>query len=80
MGIGGQEDTYLHDVTLHIPGGPTTAKVGFKAELPVAGLLGMNGFFEHFRVVFDGPGKFCSLERIYEALKVLASCGFKLYH
>jgi hypothetical protein len=65
VGIGGAENTYLHDVSLYIPGGPVTARVGFKDNLPVAGLLGMNGFFEHFRILFDGPGQFCELERIF---------------
>jgi hypothetical protein len=67
MGIGGIESIYLHDAILHVPGGPVTAKVGFKRHLPVAGLLGMTGFFEHFRIVFDGPGKYCELERIHQA-------------
>jgi hypothetical protein len=26
----------------------------------------MNGFFEHFRVTFDGPGQYCELERLYK--------------
>jgi hypothetical protein len=67
VGIGGIESTYLHDVTLYIPGGPVVARVGFKHNLPVAGLLGMNGFFEHFRVTFDGPARHCELERLYKA-------------
>lgn len=68
MGIAGQnEDTRLHDVTLYLPGGPALVKAAFKDNLPVAGLLGMNGFFEHFKICFDGPGEFCSLERIYKA-------------
>lgn len=67
MGIGGIESTYLHEVALHVPGGPVTARVGFKRNLPVAGLLGMTGFFDHFRIIFDGPGKYCELHRIFEA-------------
>jgi hypothetical protein len=67
QGISGNENTYLHDIMLYIPGGPTIIKAGFKEKLPVAGLLGMAGFFEHFKVIFDGPGQCFSLERIYKA-------------
>jgi hypothetical protein len=63
LGIGGSESLYLHDLTLYIPG----VKAGFKERLPVAGVLGMMGFFEHFRVMFDGGAQTCSLERIYKA-------------
>jgi len=66
-GIGGREVTYLHDLTLYIPGGQTKIKAGFKEALPVAGLLGMNGFFEHFKIVFDGPAECYTLERIFKA-------------
>ncbi len=67
QGIGGYEDTYLHDVILYIPGGPVTIKAGFKENLPVAGLLGMSGFFEHFKVTFDGAAQCCILERVFRA-------------
>jgi len=67
QGIGGQEATYLHDVTLYVPGGPVIIKAGFKKKLPIAGLLGMCGFFEHFRITFDGSAQRCILERIYFA-------------
>lgn len=66
-GIGGSEDSYLHDVMLYIPGGPVTITAGFKEKLPVAGLLGINGFFEHFQILFDAPAKVCELTRIYQA-------------
>lgn len=66
-GIGGNETTYLHDLSLYIPGGPITIKAGFKQALPVAGLLGMNGFFAHFKIVFDGPAESCTLERVFKA-------------
>lgn len=65
-GIGGNEKIYLHDITLYIPGGATVIKAGFKEQLPVAGLLGMAGFFEHFKILFDGPAQCCSLERVYK--------------
>ncbi|HET8826757.1 MAG TPA: hypothetical protein VFM77_16570 [Terriglobales bacterium] len=66
-GIGGIEQVYVHEVLLHIPGGAVTITAGFKEKLPVAGLLGMTGFFEHFRVTFDTVGKVCELERIFHA-------------
>lgn len=67
QGIGGAEIIYLHDITLYIPGGPVTIKAGFKEKLPIAGLLGMAGFFEHFRITFDGPAQHCILERIFHS-------------
>jgi len=66
-GISGDEITYLHDVKLFIPGGPIVTKAAFKEKLPIAGLLGMSGFFEYFRVTFDGPAQQCTLERIFQA-------------
>jgi hypothetical protein len=67
QGIGGSETTYLHEIRLFLPGGPVTTKVGFKEKLPVAGLLGMRGFFEFFKVTFDPDRKVCEIERIYRA-------------
>ncbi|MGD0735820.1 MAG: hypothetical protein ABR976_11765 [Terracidiphilus sp.] len=67
QGIGGLTDAYLHDITLYIPGGPVTIKAAFKQDLPIAALLGMNGFFEHFVVTFNQQALTCDLERIYQA-------------
>jgi hypothetical protein len=67
MGIAGPAQMYLHDVALYIPGGPVNARVGFSNELPVLGLLGMNGFFEHFNITFDAAALRCVLERLYQA-------------
>lgn len=67
LGIGGSETTYLHLIALYLPGGPIITKVGFKEKLPVAGLLGMKGFFEHFKVSFDPDLKLCDIQRIYRA-------------
>jgi hypothetical protein len=53
QGISGLTDTFLHDIALYIPGGPVSIKAAFKEDLPIAALLGMNGFFEHFVVTFD---------------------------
>lgn len=65
IGIGGAEETYLHDVHLYLPGGLVKIKAGFKEKLPVAGLLGMYGFFEFFKVTFDHDSQQCLLDRIY---------------
>jgi hypothetical protein len=67
QGIGGLTDTYLHDIHLYIPGGPVLIKASFKENLPVAALLGMNGFFEHFRVTFDPAVLLCDIERFENA-------------
>jgi hypothetical protein len=50
---------------LHLPGGPIQVAAAFKEKLGVAGLLGMQGFFEHFIVTFDPTLKACTLERVY---------------
>ena len=66
-GIGGAETVYLHEVLLHIPGGAVNVVAGFKENLPVAGLLGMVGFFEHFKITFDTASLVCELERVFRA-------------
>ena len=63
-GIGGPEETWLHDITLFTYGGPISIRAGFKEDLPLAALLGMNGFFEHFNVRFDALEKNCTIDRI----------------
>jgi hypothetical protein len=66
-GIGGAEEVWLHDVTLYIPGGPITITAGFKEGLPVLGLLGMSGFFEHFDIFFDSTLMQVTLDRVHRA-------------
>jgi hypothetical protein len=66
-GIGGPEETWMHDITLYIPGGPVQITAGFKENLSVAGLLGIRGFFDHFKITFDSVAKECLLERIFHA-------------
>lgn len=66
-GIGGREETWVHPVTLHIPGGPVQITAGFKQNLGIGGLLGIGGFFEHFLVTFDSVRRVCLLDRIYRA-------------
>lgn len=65
QGIGGPEETWLHEILLHIPGGAIRLVAGFKQSLPVAGLLGMHGFFDQFKITFDPTVRECTLERIY---------------
>jgi hypothetical protein len=64
QGIGGLADTFLHDIALHAPGGPILIKAAFQENLSIAGLLGMNGFFEHFRITFDTSALTCEIERL----------------
>jgi hypothetical protein len=44
-----RQPLFLHEIALYVPGGPVTTPAGFSDNLPIAGLLGMMGFFEHFR-------------------------------
>ncbi len=67
LGIGGPLDVYLHDITLYIPGGPVITKAGFCDNASVAGLLGIAGFFEHFKITFDPTALRVELERVYHA-------------
>ena len=67
QGISGIEQIYLHDITVYLPGGPVKTKAGFKDKLPVAGLLGMKGFFEFFKITFHSDQKTCEIERNYQA-------------
>jgi hypothetical protein len=66
-GINGIARTYLHDIALYLPGGVANIRAGFSDDLPLAGLLGMNGFFDRFKVVFDSTAQQCELERIFQA-------------
>jgi Aspartyl protease len=70
-GVSGERTKiYVHPVTLYVPGGHMVRiEAGFTDKLPVAGLLGMSGFFEHFKITFDPsatpPG--FELDRFYRA-------------
>jgi hypothetical protein len=64
LGISGVSRTYLHDIALYAPGGIIRIVAGFSDDLPIAGLLGMNGFFDHFKVTFDPTSRRCEIERI----------------
>jgi hypothetical protein len=52
---------------LYVPGGPITISAAFCYELPVIRILGMQGFFNHFKVTFDPTAARCELERMYQA-------------
>jgi len=68
FGISGEPTvSYLHDVNLYAPGGIILIRAAFTENLPVVGILGMHGFFDHFKVTFDPTAQRCELERIYQA-------------
>lgn len=67
LGVAGPTNTYLHDICLYVPGGVIAVRAGFSADLPVAGLLGMQGFFDAFRITFDPTLLHCELDRVYNA-------------
>jgi len=67
LGIAGPEKIYLHNVTLHAPGGPLEIIAGFSEKLPVLALLGMDGFFDNYKIIFDPSTHCCELERIHKA-------------
>lgn len=67
MGVAGPTKMFMHDISLYLPGGIVTVRAGFSDLLPTPGLLGMSGFFEHFKITFDPSAARCELERIFEA-------------
>lgn len=67
LGIAGPTDTYLHDIALYAPGGIIAIRAGFSAHLPIAGILGIRGFFDAFKITFDPTMLHCELERVYKA-------------
>lgn len=67
LGIAGPMKIYLHDISLYAPGGIITTTAGFSDGLPIAGLLGIAGFFENFKIVFDPTALRCELDRLYQA-------------
>jgi hypothetical protein len=67
QGIAGSSDTWIHPVRLYVPGGPIDIHAAFKEGLPLGGLLGMNGFFDHFLVNFSYPLLTCEIVRIGQA-------------
>jgi hypothetical protein len=67
LGVSGSSVGYIHTVSLFLPGGPIRINASFSDELPIAGLLGMSGFFDHFRITFDSRARYCELERLFNA-------------
>jgi hypothetical protein len=67
LGINGVSRTYLHEISLYVPGGVVNVQAGFSDDLPIAGLLGMNGFFDRFRVTFDPTAQRCEIDRLFLA-------------
>jgi hypothetical protein len=67
-GLGGLQEVWIHPVILYIGEHALNIKACFAQTLPVAGLLGRVGFFEHFKITFDPtsnpPG--LELERVYK--------------
>jgi hypothetical protein len=67
-GIGGTQEVWIHPVQLYVGTEIIEIDAAFAKSLPVAGLLGRIGFFEHFKITFDPsndpPG--LELERIYK--------------
>lgn len=69
VGVNGDRtEVYLHNISLLVPGGHLLKiRAGFTPKLPLAGLLGMTGFFDHFKVTFDPTTNEFELERIYQS-------------
>ncbi|MGA8736812.1 MAG: aspartyl protease family protein [Terriglobales bacterium] len=67
-GVDGKSSViYFHSINLFAPGGVISITAAFSYELPIAGILGMRGFFDHFKIVFDPAALRCELERVYHA-------------
>jgi hypothetical protein len=66
-GIAGPTTVYLHNISLYAPGGIIALCAAFSLDLPIAGLLGMRGFFDNFKITFDPTVLQCELERLYLA-------------
>jgi len=66
--IGGpREPIYFHKITLFVEDHwMVTIRAGFIRKLATHGILGRDGFFDHFRVAFDQSAKppFVQLEKV----------------
>ena len=67
LGVNGPCKLFLHDIALYAPGGIILTNAGFSDDLPIAGLLGMTGFFENFKIIFDPTAGRVELERLFRA-------------
>ena len=67
-GIGGSQDVWIHPIVLYVGEHALHINAAFAKTLPIAGLLGRVGFFEHFKITFDPtsdpPG--LELERVHK--------------
>lgn len=66
---GARGDVWVHTVQLYVGLDIFSIEAAFSSELPLAGLLGRSGFFEHYRVTFDpapDPPEL-EIERVYRA-------------
>jgi len=68
-GIGGKEDVWIHSVVVYVGEHALDIEAAFTHTLPVSGLLGRQGFFEHFRITFDPTGDppGLEIERVHKA-------------
>jgi hypothetical protein len=66
LGIAGVIRIYVHEISLYAPGGVIATRAGFTKDLPIAGLLGMEGFFERFKIVFDPTELTVELDRVHQ--------------
>ncbi len=68
-GVGGPQDVWIHPVLLYVGEHALSINAAFAKTLPVGGLLGRAGFFEHFKITFDPtsdpPG--LELERVHKS-------------
>jgi hypothetical protein len=53
---------YGHEIRLHVGADSFKIEAFFSDQLPVAGLLGRNGFFDKYVVSFDPSGKIPGVE------------------
>jgi hypothetical protein len=67
-GVGGTQDVWVHPIQLFVADQILEIEAAFAKELPIAGVLGRSGFFEHFRITFDPvsdpPG--LDIERVHK--------------
>jgi hypothetical protein len=66
---GGGAGVWVHSIQLYVGMDLFSIEAAFSPDLPLAGLLGRSGFFEHYRITFDptpDPPEL-EIERVYRA-------------
>jgi hypothetical protein len=53
IGIGGVQSVWVHPIVLYMGEHALPIEAAFVETLPMSGLLGRIGFFEHFKITFD---------------------------